>query len=90
VGYQICGDDEGRVHISIPQQIHRRVLAGIVPRVSPGEVQSEGKAIEVGCNLIEAGHIAVPPQSPDDELGESVQLLDQVECRLSIAVLAVG
>ena len=90
MGDQIGAYDEGRVHVFVPQQIHRRVLAWIIPWISPGEVQPEGKAVEVGSDLIEAGHIAVPPQGPDDELGVSVQLLDQVECRLSIAMLAVG
>ena len=89
MGNQIGRDYQGRIHVPLPQQVHGGELAGIVARIAPGEVQAEGKAIEIGGDLVEAGDIAVSSQCADHELGVAVQLLHQVERCFRIAVLSI-
>ena len=74
----------------LPQNIHCRILAGIVAGISASEIQAEGKAVQVRCNLVEACHVAVASERSDHELGVAVQLLDQVKSEFCIAVLAIG
>jgi hypothetical protein len=52
-------------------------LAGCCPSSRfAREIQAERKAIEIGDDLVETGHIAVAPQGADHEFGVSIQLFD--------------
>ena len=74
----------------LPQDIHCRILAGIVAGISASKIQAEGEAVQVRCYLVEASHVAMSSERPDHELGVAVQLLDQVKGKFCVAVLAIG